>query len=283
MTYCRVLTKVAFATIAMLQTSACGLKTPNMVLSGDKQATSNLVIAILGHVHSELGCAIMRAIELDQDNNKKSGRRYAWLDNATAIVTLKLIAEESSSLSPNTLITQPFPNSVTTFSGKPAVSLAQSFTLGAGGSLSSDATRTDITDYTISVKDAYVKKAGEFTPTSEHCSTPYDGILTYSDLQLYDWLDSRFRPLVVDDDLKDVPPKTLTTEINFVVKGSGNITPTWKLIPTSVNSNGTSLFGLNRNDTDDILITISASAADAKAAQDIGKLGSALTSGAKSN
>ncbi len=89
-------------------------------------------------------------------------------------------------------------------------------------------------------------------------------------------IDSRLRPYIVEDSLKDVAPKTLTTTIIFVVKASGNVNPMWKLVPTSFSTASSPLFALNRNNTDILLVTIGATAADATTAHNIAKTGAAV-------
>jgi hypothetical protein len=252
--------------------TGCGITTPEMVISSDPQASANLVLAIVGHVESELGCAIRDIIEFDRINaTKPTDRAYAWLDSATAKMSLKLTADEKTSFNPGALVTEPFANAINTFPGKAAVTSPQSFTFAANAGISSEATRIDNSDYSFSVKDVFVKDP-DFDPKNGiHCSTPYTGLLTDSDLHIKDWLDSRMRAYVIHPEIKRRAPQTLTTEITFIVAGSGNVTPTWKLIPTSFNTASATFFGLGRTQTDDIIITISATDALATTAQNIAK------------
>jgi hypothetical protein len=247
-----------------------------MVISGTPDATMTLVNSIVGHVKAELGCAVIRVIKYANDDSKQNHtkRAYQWLDAATVKMSLILTADDSSSISPNAVITQPFANAVNTFPGKASVSTAQSFSFGFGGGLSADANRKDTSDYSISVKDTFVDNTIMYTPGEDHPNhcKDYNGYLTDSDLQLYDWLNSRLFPLINNADLKDTPPQTLQTDITFTVTGSGNATPTWKLIPTSVNTTAP-FFTASRKDTDEIIITISATAAEAATQQNIAKQG----------
>jgi hypothetical protein len=275
--------KVALTTVACrthffivaalsLGTAGCGIMTPAMTISSDPQASANLVLAIVGHVESELGCAICDIIEFDKLNAAKpSDRAYPWLDSAITKMSLKLTADEKTNLNPGTLVTQPFANAITTFTGKAAVSSAQSFTFAVNAGVSSEATRIDNSDYSFSVKDVFLNDHDYDPKKGIHCTTPYVGILTDSDLHIKDWLDSRLRAYVIHPEIKRTAPQTLTTEITFIVAGSGNITPTWKLIPTSFNTAGSSFFGLGRTQTDDIIITISVTDALATTAQNIAK------------
>jgi len=265
------------ASAIALTVSGCGLKTPQMTLSSDPHATSDQVIAILGEVSRELGCAVMDVRYTDIRSATLNGtkRRLAWLDSATAILTLTLTVEDSSALNPGVTVTAPLANSVKKF-GSGTVTTGQSSGVGVGASLSADATRQDVSDYTISMKDAYIKHADSYTHVGALCTAPHDGVLLQSDLHLYDWLDSRLRPYIVEDSLKDVAPKTLTTTITFVVKASGNVNPMWKLVPTSFSTASSPLFALNRNNTDILLVTIGATAADATTAHNIAKTGAAV-------
>ncbi len=262
-----------------LTTQACALKTPDIVISGDSYATGILVNKILAHVKDESGCAIIYAMDFDQKTTKKGQTPLlAWLDTpkATAKITLKLTVDETSSLSTSALVTQPFASAVNTFPGKPSVSNPQSFTLALGAGISSEATRIDQSDYSILVKETFIDNGhrNDYEENAIHCATR-DGYLTDSDLHIKDWLFSRVFAESLETEVERTSPTTLQTEITFIVTGSGNVNPTWKLIPTSVETGASPLFSVGRHNTDDIIVTLSATNAEAETQQNILKQGAA--------
>jgi hypothetical protein len=258
-----------FASVGLsLVVSGCGITTPKMALSSDPQATSDIVLRVVNHVDSELGCAINDLIAFDR-LNATSGRAFPWLDDATVKVSLKLTADEKSSVNPSAVVTEPLNNAVATF-GQTVVTNGQSFTLPINLGGSSEATRIDNSDYSFSVKDVFLANP-LYEPKGVHCATPYDGLLVDSDLHIKDWLDSRLRIYVTQPDVKKAAPDTLTTEITFIVAASGNATPTWRLIPVSYNAGSSPFFETGRTQTDDVIITISATKEKAEAAQNIAK------------
>jgi hypothetical protein len=81
-----------------------------------------------------------------------------WLFNDAnpwaAQFTLNLTIEEKSSLNPGVSFNEPLANGITTFPGKAnTVTSPQSFAIGLGGILSSDATRTEKVTFTYKVND----------------------------------------------------------------------------------------------------------------------------------
>src|SRR5206468_3512512 len=97
-------------------TLGCGLKTPEMAISGDTHATSDLVLAIMDHVADELGCAVNSVIKLDKDTarDQHTPRAFPWLDKAVAKISLKLTADEKSTLNVGLTNTDFFSNAVST-------------------------------------------------------------------------------------------------------------------------------------------------------------------------
>lgn len=262
----------------------CGLKTPDMVMFGGQDATFQLVLSVVGHFKAELGCAVVQVVKYARDNEKEHPgfkNPYSWIETskATAKMSLILTADDMSAVSPNVSVGEPFAPAINAFAGKVMVSTPQSYAVGFGGNLGSEANRKETSDYSIGIKEAFLDKAIYYTPGSDHQNhcKDYDGFLTDSDLKLYDWLSSRLYPLLVNNpsmpnDLNDTPPKTLQSDITFTVTASGNVTPTWKLVPTSINTSGVFFSGTRKN-IDEMIITISASPDEASTQQNIAKQG----------
>lgn len=258
----------------------CGLKTPEMVspISG-QGATLGLVSSIVGHFQAELGCAVIQVVKYARDSAKEhpySRIPYSWLESPTATAKMSLIltADDASAISPNVSIGEPFAPAINVFPGKVMVSTPQSYAVGIGGNLGSEANRKETSDYSVSIKEAFLDKEIDYTPGDDHrnhCKN-YDGLLTDSDLKLYDWLSSRLYPVIYNKDLKNSAPQTLQTDITFTIMASGNVTPSWKLVPTSINTSGV-FFTASRKNIDEIIITISGTATEAATQQNIAKQG----------
>jgi hypothetical protein len=255
--------------ILALTVGACGLRTPDMVVSPGRDPTLDFVNKVVAHFKSELGCAVIGAIDYARKDTT-TPYAYKWLDTATAKMSLILSADDNSSVSPDLIITDPISEVVTAFAGKGTVSTPRSFALGVGGGLSADANRKDTSDYTISIKDAFVDHEDDYRPGAAHCK-PYGGYFLEGSLRLDDWLRSRLFPYE-NIDLRFMPPQTLQTDITFTITATGNVSPAWKLHPVAFSPSG-SLFSTGRKNIDEIIITISANATDATVAQNIAKQG----------
>lgn len=213
-----------------------------------------------------------------------------------AQVVLNLQVDESVSLNPGLSLNQVMANAVKAFGVGNTVTTPQSFSLGFGATLSSTATRIDKfnpqysiaflakpeTEYGVcKPENDPFKKQGWATPSS----SPF---LIESDLGIKDWL---VGAMVVNNFLpSDLTPSTpvhacaskcrarggstggdgagssgggaaskadtVSYEIKFFIVSSGNVTPTWKLIPVSANTGSSPFFGVGRTRTHDLIITI---------------------------
>lgn len=277
------------AALAALSTSGCGATVPSMMITGDHDhATAYFVNKVVDHVKSEIGCAVTRVIDYDKQvaAQNKSKRRIAWLDGWSAKMQLKLTVDEKTTLTPGASLTALLPNAATHVGGA-TITTPQSFSMGLGGQLSSDATRIDTSDYTFDLASDFLHNS-QYAGNSPTCSK-YTGVLTDGDLQIYDFLDSRTFPYEISTnagatqnvDLK--APSTLQTDITFVVAASGNVTPTWKFVAVTANTNNP-LLNSGRTQTDDILLTLGPTAPGGGASQaltdahNIGKQNSGFSS-----
>jgi hypothetical protein len=264
------LTNAAFVIAVSLSITGCGLKTPDMQLTGEP-ITSDLVNDILSHVEDELGCAINGLIEDDmlRVHSLHTSRAYAWLDKATAKISLKLTVDEKSTINAGLSYSDFYTNAISTI-GKTIISTPRSFVLGASAGGSSDATRIDNSDYTLSVGNVFVRDSAYY-PGGQVCKTLHDGFGMDSDLHIKDWLRSRLEQYALHPEIKQNEPDTLTTDITFIFAYNGNVTPTWHLVPTSYNTGGSSFFNAARTRTNDLIITIGATKDLAATAQNIQK------------
>lgn len=272
---------------ASLCLAGCGANVPDMAApGGEPHATAFLVNKIVDHVKSELGCAVVKVIDYDKDNAaSKTKRALAWLDSWSGKMSLKLIVDEKTTITPGVSLTHLYSNAVNIV-GKSTITTPQSFVFGFGGQFSSDATRTDQSDYSFNIKKDFLDNP-KYAKGSPTCSS-YTGFLTDGDLKLYDVLDSRTFPYEIPGNVDDTPPSTLQTEISFIVAGSGNITPTWKFVAVSGNT-ANPLLNSGRISTDDILITFGPSTPNGKPSQaletahDIGKQTSGFSAAVNSH
>ena len=186
---------------------------------------------------------------------------------------------KKSTFSPGVSFNTPMQTAVASFPGAlaPATALTaapgafirnvaaspQQYSLGIGGSLSSDANRIGIVSYYFSVQEllndhracALYRERG---PDTEAAGS---FLISDSDLKIGDWLEASTQ---LGRDVADVKYPTdangpfkqnvISNHIKFEVVSSGNITPTWKLVRVSANPTGT-LFNTQRDRTHDLLLT----------------------------
>jgi hypothetical protein len=255
------------AIVLLILSSGCGLQTPDLQSALTKPDDLHITIDhIVNEVKCELTHGVVRAIarddELAQQNHTLP--KLAWLEDWSALATLTLTAEEISSFNPSISYTDLLPNSITKFSNGNITS-ARFFSLGAGASVSADGTRTGKVNFFFVFKDFLAKMPREeYTDLTIPCDHQ-SSILLESHLKLDDWIDQALMPAVTNANLTPTgynqPTSVISHEVNFVIKLSGNITPSWKLVPVSFNTGSLPLFQANRNQTNDLLITLGKTAA----------------------
>jgi hypothetical protein len=195
-------------------------------------------------------------------------------------VALTLTILESSSLSPGAAFNNPMAPGIANFTNKVMVSTPQSFSLGLGGTLNSNATRIDKFNLFYTVMNIYNNNKNGNDP--HHCDenpeTYRDGssLLVKSDLKLPEWLQNalilehiepgtipfhslqagamKVAPVPGAPANPELARYTLTYETKFDVTTSGNVTPTWHLERISANPTET-FFSLSRERTHDVTIT----------------------------
>jgi hypothetical protein len=167
-----------------------------------------------------------------------------------------LTIDEVSSVNPGVTYTDPLKNALVN-----GANIAQSFSLAAGGTLSSTATRTD-TSYSyynvgrIAGPGANVKVCKDLNRAG---SSPF----LKSDLGIEDFLMQAVPGAIAfhsSEPAKGGAGKTakldvLSYEIKFVVVSNGNITPTWKLVNVTANSGNLPLLNAGRTRTHDLILT----------------------------
>lgn len=230
----------ALALIA-INLSACGWITPSIDPSSQSPYDMGIFVnRIANQVNCELSKAVYDVIIEYQEND---GNPVGWLASWGAKATLKIIVEEKSNLSPSVLVTPP-----------------GTFSLGANGSLSSDATRTETITFYFVFADLFDPKTHRLPTTEPSVCKHYSDILIESDLKLKDWVETvgllASTPKTVSQPFKTGGPLDTTShEVQFLVTLTGGVTPAWKLVSVAVNPSG-SFLGATRAKTDDLLVTM---------------------------
>jgi hypothetical protein len=266
----------------------CGLRVPDIQeFWGEPDDTSIKVNDVVGQVKCELREAVRELIARDISMAAQfhQPRRLRWLESWAAQVTLTLTVIENSAFNPGvTSITQIIPKTISFPSGDPNTPittgpLGQTYSLGFGANLSSEATRIDTLHMLY-----YLRDFVGLGPSGRSCvpkTNPSGTLFIQSDLKLKEWLTQA--ALVQYTETADLTAgaspsqQVITHDIKFNIVSSGNVTPTWKFVRISAND-GTTFFSTKRDRTQELLITLapaeggglSRAGADASLAQQIG-------------
>ena len=244
--------------------TGCGLQTPDLKSPLRQPADLHMTIDhIVNEAKCELTHGILRALARDDllAEQSKTAPKLKWLEDWSALATLTLTAEDMSSFNPNLTYTDILSNNIREFPNGNVTS-ARSFSLGASASVSADGTRTDKVNFFFVFKDFLANPANHndlvtnLTIPCEHQSP----VLLESHLKLDDWIDQALYPVITNANLAPVgynsPTSVISHEVNFVIKASGSVTPVWKLVPVSFNTGALPFLQANRNQTDDLTITL---------------------------
>jgi hypothetical protein len=189
--------------------------------------------------------------------------------NWGAQVALSLQVDESASLNPGLTLNDYFANAVKTFGVGNTVTVAQTFNLGLGATVSSTATRTDKFNPYWSV--AFLMEPYKSDIVCENEPFAPEGLVTAkssplrleSDLGIADWLlGSSFvnvalpSAFVRNKSGAATKAESISYELKFIIVSNGSITPTWKLVKLSANTGSNPLFATGRTRTHDLIITM---------------------------
>jgi hypothetical protein len=211
----------------------CGLRVPDIQELGGRAEGQRLVQAILFNITCELRDAM---------NELREGYpQGTFLDSWGIQTTLTLTNDEKGAIAPGA--------SWTPLSPAEAV-----FTLGAGVSFSSDATRMNV------INSYYLASDLRTTRCSDE-ARPNGPYLLQSNLKLSEWLFTAVSAQVTNSvNFKTtalaVPANVLQHQVTFAVETSGSLNPKWVLSRVTVNPDGTTLFSTSRNRKHDLLITM---------------------------
>jgi hypothetical protein len=226
--------RIALPLAAALTIGGCGTYVPEIQeFPGNSVQGQKLVSAIVTNIKCEVRDALYDLYRIE---------KRTFLDKWGVQMTLNLTIIEKGTLNPTVDWMPPSPASAV-------------FTLGTGGTLSSEATRTDKLSSFFTV--AELRRLGPCT-REERPGGPF---LLQSDLKLNEWLIDAVTAghtggVNYDVDTLSGPFKeeVLSHEVKFDVVSSGDISPSWKLTRATVNPSGT-FFSVSRDRSHDLTIT----------------------------
>jgi hypothetical protein len=266
----------AFLFMALfISLSACGLGVPQIGEIWDDD-TGTLAIPLEKKIKEKIYCELNAAVaDLNSDKEKVIPVSYQDPKNPSktitkmikpvpetwgATLTLTLTVEELSAFNPGAAFNTPMIPTKTYFPGGITIPGSQSYNLGIGGTISSDATRYDKYTFFYKIKDleSYNTSCGDPNPIEGSAPENYHGgsLLLESNLGIKKWLskvaDIRSSIGVSAKSSQQV----LTYDVKFDIVSSGNITPTWKLVRVSTPITGLPLFNTKRERTHEMLLTL---------------------------
>lgn len=231
---------VAVIVVATLL-SACGLRTPEVVLSSDPNGASFFVNAVVNHVRCELRYAVRYAVWYDTQNAREQRdhkRRIPWLDKWGAKLALKLLVKESGAVSPSVSLIS-----------------SETFTTALGGSASAQATRTVNLEFYYDFASEFLGPDFDRTRAPAECKAP-GSFQIEGDLKIFQFVDMATFPFYLPGNVSAKAPEATSQEIEFVTSVDGNITPTWKLVRVATSGSGNGMFDASRSNTHDIIVSI---------------------------
>jgi hypothetical protein len=256
----------------------CGTTVPLIGEIWDDQ-TGTTAVVLEKKVKEKIYCELNKAVyKLNNEPDKLIVASYADPKNPSktitkktkpvpegwgATLTLTLTVEEMSGLNPSASLNNVLLPKNTTFPGGIVVPGPQSFTLGLGGTLSSDATRYDKYTFFYKVKDLETYNTACDSPESPGDVAPKDfqgsSLLLESDLGMERWLQkaSDIRTGIgVSGRGSGSSAEVLSYDVKFDVVSSGNINPAWKLTPVTTATGSSPLFATKRERTHEMLLTL---------------------------
>jgi hypothetical protein len=219
----------SFACLACVVLSACGLRVPEIQEVGGRVEGQRFVQAVLTNITCELRGAL--------GDLRQSFPKGTFIDSWGVQTTLILTYDETGAIAPGVLWTPPANGT---------------FSLGAGLTVSSDATRINTINAYYLVSDLERARCSDE-------ARPNGAFLLQSDLKLSEWLfdavsASMTNTINFTNTALAVPQNVLQHEVKFQIVTSGTLNPSWMLTRLTVNA-GSTLFSAGRTRTNDLIIT----------------------------
>jgi hypothetical protein len=252
--------------------AGCGTSVPRIPeiwdLVADQDATQNMEMQIKRAIFCELRSAVQIARNRVQLKTYYHGKLVSTdadqpvPDSWGVQSTLKFTVEESSKLNPGATYLWTLNKATETFS------------LGAGGQVSSAATRTDTFESFYTISDLYNVLSGKNIcekPGSQNIGPPSHSspFVVLSELGIRDWLPAATETGAYlrssrKDPSGEGPPlgsggsfsaDSFSYDVKFVIVTDVNVTPVWKLIRVSTPASP-ALFDTSRTRTHELILTI---------------------------
>lgn len=215
----------------------CGTYTPEMQEFYENRDLQRITEnSIINHVKCEIHKGADEALLRWRSAGAKSGLKPDWFKTWNATVTLKLVVDEKGGLSPGV-------------SWIKALSGGNSFTLGAGLDLSSQATRTETISFTYPLTNLLGAK-----PIVNPCTS--GELFIMGDLKIGQFIDKKIFLTTVPETIVG-PYSAFNYEVSFIIVTSGSVTPTWNLVDVTANP-GAPFAGATRTRTHSVLVTFAA-------------------------
>ena len=248
----------------------CGLNVPRVgeIWEDHDSSAHSLEVKIKTKIYCELQHAVqtVRGVSVDykDPNNLKREihlTKPALPDNWGVTMTLTFTIMEMTGITPGLSLITPMVPANPVFPGGITTMASQSYSLGLGGSLSAEATRTDKFTFFYLVKNLRepTPECGARRPTNPNGRTVDDvvgsSLLLTSNLGIAEWLDNatNVRASVGVSDKNSID-EVLQYTARFNVVSAGSVNPSWTLVRASANSNGP-LFATKRDRTHEMLLT----------------------------
>lgn len=264
----------------------CGTRVPDVVEVWeqlDPDATRNMELQIKHAVYCDLRDGVREANKdqkvvryLPGGKGRLAPEQPAPLpDYWGAQVTLSFMVDEKSAVNPSASLKTPIHNATVNFDGQvvgatPIISaltysfasLPQSYAFGLGGTISSQAQRTDKFNAYYSVADLMTDYGGkdvcEDPPNmgAKSFSSPFSVV---SNLGIKKWLaDSTYINNILSSSTgydKTFKADAVTYDIKFIIVTSGSLSPAWNLVRIAANT-APPLFQTDRIRTHSLIITV---------------------------
>jgi hypothetical protein len=244
------------AFLAVLPCIGCGTMVPQIGEIWDDNSGAHpekgLELLIKNKVYCELSEAVT---SINYPNTGQGGfpvevggktEIIKWIPEKWGVLmTLSLVVEESTVLSPGVTLTDPW-RPVTVF----AAPVAQSFKSAITGTFSTDATRTDKFTFYYLVPDLEVSH-----PECKDISKVGSSLLLEDNLGIKQWLKSAVDIRSSIGTSESNPQEALTYDVKFEIVTSAGATPTWTLVRVTGSNGSANLFNFKRDRTHELILT----------------------------
>lgn len=261
----------AFSFVLCVCLSGCGVYAPQyQEFWGNSDDARDKVKLIIKKTECELKRAFQIVEIEDIQASKLVGyRSMKFLEDWELDATFIFTVEEKSTINPGVSLNDPMRNATTFVAGNSVaastLSTTQSYTFGIGGQFSSDGYRQRKVHIPLKI-GSLIGPEKNLPPLNalinQDCTQSNASATLFidGDLHIDEWV-KEIRDIQVREQADFTQKNAFasngaaTEDIKFEIVTTGNLTPTWKLVRVSANSNSP-LFNATRDRTQEILITM---------------------------